>query len=126
LVAGIAPGALAACSTAGVRKGGPGDAKAGAVLAKVSAIPVGGGALVNAGTNGLLLVVAPKAGQLKAYNPTCPHAGAIVSPPQNGIITCPAHGSRFNPENGAVEQGPAPTGLTSVGVTVSKGNVLLA
>jgi Rieske Fe-S protein len=122
----MAPGALAACSSTGVRKGGPGDAKPGALLAKVSAIPVGGGQLVNAGTNGLLLVVAPKAGEIKVYNPTCPHAGSIVSPPQGGIITCPAHGSQFNPQNGDVERGPAPTGLTSVAVTVSKGNVLLA
>jgi hypothetical protein len=39
---------LSACAP--VREGGPGNAKQGAVLAKVADVPVGGGALVDAGT----------------------------------------------------------------------------
>ena len=120
------PGVLAACDSTGVRKGGAGDAKPGAVLAKVSDIPVGGGALVDSGSNGLLLIDQPSAGQFRAFNPTCPHAGAIVQAPQNGIITCPAHGSQFNAGSGALLRGPAPNGLSAVAVRVVGQNVVLA
>ena len=119
------PGALAACDSTGVRKGGPGDAKPGAVLAKVSDIPVGSGALVNSGSNGLLLVDQPTAGQIRAFNPTCPHAGAIVQAPQGGVVTCPAHGSQFNAGTGTLLKGPAPNGLASVAVKVVGANVVL-
>jgi Rieske Fe-S protein len=127
LLLGVAaPGALAACDGAGVRKGGAGDAKPGAVLAKASDIPVGGGALVNSGSNGLLLIDQSAAGQFRAFDPTCPHAGAIVQPPQNGVITCPAHGSQFNPATGALVQGPAPNGLNTVAIRAAGQNVALA
>lgn len=126
LVGALAPGALAACSMAGVRKGGPGNARPGDVLAKVADIPVGGGSLVDAGSNGLLLIDAPRAGEIRAFNPTCPHAGAILRPPQGGTITCPAHGSQFNAETGALQRGPAPHGLTSVPVKVIGPNIVLA
>jgi Rieske Fe-S protein len=52
--------------------------------------------------------------------------GAIVNVPQGGVITCPAHGSQFNPGTGAVEQGPASTGLTPVAVKIAGQNVVLA
>jgi len=32
------------------------------------------------------------------------------------VIICPCHGSQFNASTGAVEVGPAPTGLTKLGV----------
>jgi Rieske Fe-S protein len=124
----LAPGALAAaCGTGSdVATGAYRPAKPGTQVTPVSSVPVGGGILANLGGSGVLLVVQPKQGDIRAYNPTCPHAGATVNPPQNGIITCPAHGSEFNPQTGAVQRGPAPSGLTAVQVKVVGQNVLIA
>ncbi len=122
----LAPGALVACTNGSVRDNGVGNGQSGAVLAKVTDIPVGGGNLVNSGSTGQLLLVQPTAGEFRAYNPTCPHLGNTVDPPENGVITCPAHGSQFNPANGAVERGPAQRPLASVAVKVVGGDVVLA
>ncbi|HWE87932.1 MAG TPA: Rieske (2Fe-2S) protein [Pseudonocardiaceae bacterium] len=122
----LAPGVLAACGTGTSRVNGVGSAKPGTQVAAVNDIPVGGGNLVNVGTDGYLLVTQPTAGDIKAFDPTCPHLGATVDPPAGGIITCPAHGSEFNPDNGAVERGPATTGLTEVPVRVQAGQIVLA
>jgi nitrite reductase/ring-hydroxylating ferredoxin subunit len=124
LALGIAaPVVLTACVP--TREGGAGNAKRGAVLAKVADVPVGGGALVDAGTNGLVLLTQPRAGEIRAFNPTCPHAGAKVSPPHGNVITCPAHGSQFNATTGALLRGPAPHGLSTVPVSVESGRVRL-
>jgi nitrite reductase/ring-hydroxylating ferredoxin subunit len=120
----VAPGALAACEA--TRVGGPGSAKPGTVLAKVSDVPVGSGALVNAGTDGLILLTAPSAGEIRAFNPTCPHAGAKVGPPHGNVITCPAHGSQFNATTGALLRGPAPHGLQTVPIRIKGNQVVLA
>jgi cytochrome b6-f complex iron-sulfur subunit len=122
----LAPGALVACTNGTVRRNGVGDATSGAVLAAASDIAVGGGALVNSGTNGQLLLCQPSKGVFTAYDPTCPHLGNTVDPPRNDVITCPAHGSQFNAADGAVERGPAQLPLTSVKVTLAGGNVVLA
>jgi Rieske Fe-S protein len=122
----LAPGALVSCTNGTARRNGVGDGEPGSVLAKVTDIPVGGGNFVNSGTTGQLLLVQPKTGDFRAYNPTCTHLGNTVDPPQNGVITCPAHGSQFNPANGAVERGPAELPLASVAVKVAGGNVVLA
>ena len=119
----VAPVVLTACEPR--REGGAGNARRGAVLAKVSQVPVGGGALVDAGTNGLVLLTQPQPGEVRAFNPTCPHAGAKVSPPHGNVITCPAHGSQFNATTGALLRGPAPHGLAAVPVTVEAGRILL-
>jgi cytochrome b6-f complex iron-sulfur subunit len=122
----LAPGALAACGTGSQTTGAYHPAKSGTKVTTVAAVPVGGGILANLGEAGVLLVVQPKPGEIRAYNPTCPHAGATVNPPQGGIITCPAHGSQFNPATGAVVHGPAATGLTAVAVRVAGQDVLIA
>jgi nitrite reductase/ring-hydroxylating ferredoxin subunit len=120
----VGGGALAACAP--TRVGGAGSAKPGAVLAKVGDVPVGGGLLADAGTNGLVLLTAPAAGVIHGFDPTCPHAGAKVRPPIGGVITCPAHGSQFDASTGALERGPAQRGLTPVPVVVKGANVVLA
>ena len=122
----LAPGALVACTNGTARRNGVGDGKAGSVLAKVSDIQVGSGALVNSGTNGQLLLCQPSQGVFTAYDPTCTHLGNTVDPPVSDVITCPAHGSQFAAANGDVEKGPAQTPLTSVKVKVAGANVVLA
>lgn len=122
----LAPGALVACTNGNVRGNGVGNGKSGSVLAKVSDIAVGSGALVGSGTNGQLLLCQPSKGVFTAYNPTCTHLGNTVDPPVSDVITCPAHGSQFNAANGDVERGPAQTPLASVKVKVVGANVVLA
>jgi cytochrome b6-f complex iron-sulfur subunit len=124
LAVGLVAPSVVACTP--TRVGGAGSAKPGTVLAKVSDVPVGGGLLADAGTNGLVLLTAPSAGEIKGFDPTCPHAGAKVGPPQGGIITCPAHGSQFDPTTGALKRGPAPHGLTVVPIRITGADVVLA
>ncbi|WP_127783123.1 Rieske (2Fe-2S) protein [Rhodococcus sp. X156] len=122
----LAPGALAACSAGKVGGGTPPvSAEPGTALAALAEVPVGGGAVVN-GPDGKVLLTQPTAGTVKAYQAACPHAGSIVSPPSDGVVVCPAHGSRFSAADGAVRQGPARTPLVPVAVTVSGPDVVLA
>ena len=90
----------------------------------VSQVPVGGGTVVQ-GATGPVLLVQPTAGTVKAYNAACPHQGTAVDPPVNGVITCPNHFSQFDAATGAVERGPAKTGLTAVPSSVVNGVVRL-
>lgn len=82
-------------------------------LAETSAVPVGGG-IVSDG----LLIVQPVSGTFKAFDAACPHKGILVSAPQNGVATCPAHASRFNITDGSRIDGPTPTGLKEIAVRV--------
>lgn len=120
-----APGALAACSSAGELQAGiptttPAPAPGGGV--PLAQIPVGGGRVVTAGERPVL-VVQPTAGTVKAFDATCPHQGTPVDPPQGGVITCPNHFSQFDAATGAVRKGPAETGLTEVPARVVDGVV---
>ncbi|GAA3197844.1 Rieske (2Fe-2S) protein [Dactylosporangium siamense] len=84
-----------------------------ASLASTSDVPVGGGTIV-----GDVLVVQPVAGTFKAYNAACPHKGVKVSPPKDGVATCPAHNSTFAIADGARMSGPATTGLKEIAIKV--------
>src|SRR3712207_7643099 len=44
---------------------------------------------------GSVLVVQPQTGVYRAFDATCPHAGARVDAPDGDTLTCPAHGSTF-------------------------------
>jgi cytochrome b6-f complex iron-sulfur subunit len=135
MVALIAPGALAACSTetptpggtpttTGGGGGGGATPAPGGALAAVADIPDGGGVLVDGPDTQILLVRTGE--QVKAFNPACPHQGTIVNPPADGAILCPNHGSTFDPASGAVTRGPATAGLQEIPVKVEGGNVTLA
>ena len=99
---------------------------AGTALAKVSAVPVGGGLLVTAPSGSQVLLVQPVAGTVKAYNPHCTHQGTVVRTPQQGVMTCPNHGSQFKATDGSVVRGPAASPLREVAITVQGGDVTLA
>jgi thiosulfate dehydrogenase [quinone] large subunit len=61
------------------------------------------------------LVVQPQSGTFLAFDAVCPHAGCTVEwDPSGKLFVCPCHGSEFNGHTGAVETGPAVTGLTSI------------
>jgi cytochrome b6-f complex iron-sulfur subunit len=119
VVALAAPGVLAACSSSGDGAAAPAPPPGGT---PVSSIPVGGGTVVQ-GPNGPVLLVQPTAGAVKAYSAVCPHQQVTVDPPVDGTITCPGHGSQFAAATGALEKGPAETGLTPVSTQIVNGAV---
>lgn len=129
LLAGLTGGALAAgvvgCSPAKplAVEAGTGTATGAdpQILAHTRDVPVGGGVTV-----GNVLVVQPTAGAFRAFSVICPHRGARVSPPDNGIITCWEHNSTFKAGDGSRIGGPAPRGLTEVAITVSGADILTA
>lgn len=121
----LVPGAVSACAAGHVGQIPFVSSAPGTRLSAVADVPVAGGTLVD-GPKGKVLLVQPSAGQVKAFDARCPHAGSTVSPPVSGVIVCPAHGSKFDGSSGAVEQGPARTGLAAVPVAVSGPDVVLA
>ncbi|MHA6784438.1 QcrA and Rieske domain-containing protein [Pseudonocardia saturnea] len=78
-------------------------------------VPVGGATIF---ADRAVVVTQAAAGEFAAFNTACPHQGCNVNAVQGTEIVCPCHGSRFD-LGGAVLNGPAETGLTSVPVTVT-------
>lgn len=66
-------------------------------------------------------------GGLVAVEDRCPHAGSTLSggPLEDGVVTCPAHGSRFDAATGERMRGPADRGLQVYGVVEEEGRVWL-
>lgn len=121
----LAPGLLAACA-GGAAGGSDAPSRApGTPVTPLSDVPVGGGTVVT-GSGRPLLVVQPQPGTVAAFDARCPHAGVTVGAPIEGVAVCPAHGSRFDAATGAVQRGPAPTGLAPVAVRVDGDQVVTA
>lgn len=126
LLCGLAA-ALSACGEPAPRKtGGVGTARAGDRVVAVASVPSGSGLLVDMPGNAQLLVVQPRSGEFRAFNPSCPHVGSFVNPPAQGVITCPLHGSTFDASDGSVRKGPATSGLVEVAVVRSGDDLVLA
>jgi thiosulfate dehydrogenase (quinone) large subunit len=81
-------------------------------------VPVGGSAGFTDPASGDPAIVLQLAkGSFLAYDAVCPHAGCTVAYQAGAqLIVCPCHGSEFNPSNGDVIQGPAPTGLRHIAI----------
>ncbi|MCX4232134.1 Rieske (2Fe-2S) protein [Streptomyces sp. NPDC020707] len=95
----------------------------GAALAKTTDIPEGGGKIF---ADQSVVVTQPTAGEFKAFSTVCPHQQQRVNSVDNGVITCPAHGSQFSVTDGAVKKGPATSGLTAANIKVSGDSITLA
>ena len=93
----------------------------GTAIGPARAVPVGGAAsFSDPSTGDPSIVLQPQQGQFLAYDAVCPHAGCTVQYSQSArILVCPCHGSEFNPETGAVEVGPAVTGLRTLPIAES-------
>ena len=92
----------------------------GKLLARLSQLRPGGG-IVLADQNVVVTLGSDSA--VHAFSATCTHQGCTVSDVQNGVISCPCHGSQFNARTGAVVTGPAPRALPAVPVVVRDGGV---
>lgn len=94
---------------------------AGVAIGPAGGVPVGGAARFTDPSSGdPALVLQLTQGSFVAYDAVCPHAGCTVGYSSAArLIVCPCHGSEFDPATGAVEVGPAPTGLRTI--TVAEG-----
>jgi thiosulfate dehydrogenase [quinone] large subunit len=81
-------------------------------------VPVGQAAsFTDPATGDPSIVIRPRSDTFVAFDAVCPHAGCTVGYDSSAkVIICPCHGSQFNASTGAVEVGPAPTGLTKLGI----------
>jgi thiosulfate dehydrogenase [quinone] large subunit len=115
-------------SVSGSGKQGTGGHPAGTAIGAASVVPVGGSASFNdPGTGDPSLVIQPTAGKFLAFDAVCPHAGCAVGYDRSArIFSCPCHGSEFNATTGAVEAGPASTGLTPIPVAKASDGQLYA
>jgi thiosulfate dehydrogenase [quinone] large subunit len=106
---------------AGPTSGSGGGQLAGTAIGPAKDVPVGGAAsFSDPSTGDPSIVIQPRAGKFVAFDAVCPHAGCTVGyDPSAAILVCPCHGSQFNPATGAVEVGPAATGLKPI--TIAKG-----
>ncbi|MFI9718859.1 ubiquinol-cytochrome c reductase iron-sulfur subunit [Streptomyces sp. NPDC052396] len=84
-------------------------------------VPVGGARLFR---EQKLVVSQAAKGEYRAFSAVCTHAGCVVDKVENGQISCPCHGSRFDAATGKVLQGPAGEPLPSVPVRVTGGKLI--
>lgn len=118
-----AAGLLSACGGSG-EGGGSGPGGSGtpsSVEVPTSDVPVGGGKVT-----GGVVVTQPTEGTFHAFDARCPHQGCAVSTVTAEAITCPCHGSTFDPKTGDVTGGPSESGLAARTVDVAGGTVTVS
>jgi thiosulfate dehydrogenase (quinone) large subunit len=92
-------------------------------IAQVSQVPTNNSVSFTAPSSGDPgVLVHLSSGDFVAYDALCTHAQCAVQyDPSSRLLLCPCHGAAFDPAHGAsVVQGPAPTPLTSIPVTVNQ------
>ena len=117
--AGPTPASPAPAATTRPRhRAKPGQAPPGTAVGPARDVPVGQAAsFTDPATGDPSIVIRPSSGRFVAFDAVCPHAGCTVGyDPSAKVIICPCHGSQFNASTGAVEVGPAPTGLKKLGI----------
>jgi thiosulfate dehydrogenase [quinone] large subunit len=105
----------------------PNPGASGTLIGPASGVPIGGAASFQDPSSGdPAIVIQPKPGQFVAFDAVCPHAGCTVDfDPSQDILVCPCHGSLFNASTGAVQQGPAASGLKTISVAESSGQLFV-
>ncbi len=67
-----------------------------------------------------VFIVRGKEGYFYAMSAVCTHLGCIANwKPEDGVVACPCHGSKFNKEGNVVD-GPAPRSLPRFSVTLDE------
>ena len=102
-------------------RGSGGGHPAGTAIGPAKDVPVGGAAsFSDPHTGDPSIVIQRKTGKFVAFDAVCPHAGCTVQYDQSAaLLVCPCHGSQFNAATGAVQVGPAATGLNPI--TIAEG-----
>jgi thiosulfate dehydrogenase (quinone) large subunit len=117
-------GSLSTSGSTGATNSGNTPAAGGtATVAEVSQVPTNSGASFTvpaSGDPGVLVHLS--SGHFVAFDAVCTHASCTVQyDPSSQLLLCPCHGAAFDPAHGAaVVQGPAPTPLTSVPISVNQ------
>jgi thiosulfate dehydrogenase [quinone] large subunit len=95
-------------------------------IGPASDVPVGGAASFTDPKEGVpALVVQVRTGVFRAFSAVCPHAGCQVQfDQQSDLFICPCHGSEFNGSTGAVQRGPAATGLSGIPIALGSNGQL--
>lgn len=102
-----------------VKLTGPTQAKPGMKVGELSKVPVGGS--LNFDVDGVKMVVTqPTEGTVVAHSAICTHEGCVVGP-RKGVLLCDCHDAEFNPDTGAVINGPAEEPLPAIAVEVRDG-----
>ena len=98
----------------------PASKPKGTAVGPAKDVPVGGAASFQDPASGdPAIVLQPSHETFVAYDAVCPHAGCTVGYSSGaGLLVCPCHGSEFNPNTGAVETGPSPSGLRQIPVAL--------
>jgi Rieske Fe-S protein len=92
----------------------------GRLLAPLASVKPGGGVILASAK----IVLTRGAGDaVNGFSAVCTHQGCTVNSVDAQAISCPCHGSQFDPQTGAVIAGPAPSPLPKVAVVVRDGNV---
>jgi thiosulfate dehydrogenase [quinone] large subunit len=96
----------------------PGKVPSGTAIGPAADVPVGQAvSFHDPATGDPSIVIQPRSGQFLAFDAVCPHAGCTVGyDPTAKVIVCPCHGSQFSSSTGAVEVGPAATGLKRLAI----------
>jgi thiosulfate dehydrogenase [quinone] large subunit len=96
----------------------PAKVPSGTAIGPAADVPVGQAAsFQDPATGDPSIVIQPRSGQFVAFDAVCPHAGCTVGYDSTAkVIVCPCHGSQFNTSTGAVEVGPAATGLKRIAI----------
>lgn len=100
-------------------------AASGEALIAAAEVPLEGGVIIESGQT-KVVVTQPQPEEFVGLSAVCPHQGCLVNEVVDSTIVCPCHGSQFSITDGAVIQGPATTGLTSVPVKVDGDQIVLA
>jgi nitrite reductase/ring-hydroxylating ferredoxin subunit len=95
------------------------------VIGKTSDVPVGGGTKFSV-DDLTILVTQPKAGDYKAFDATCTHAGCIVNGIIDNEIACGCHGARYALDSGMVLAGPAKSALGKLTIEVVGEDLILS
>ena len=128
-VAGLATPLLVACgedSDSGASGGGDSSGEEpapGSELTSTSDVPSGGGVVL---AEQKVVVTQPADGDFKAFTAVCTHQGCIVADVSGGTINCNCHGSKYNIEDGSVENGPATKGLAEIPISVDGDAITLS
>lgn len=133
-VAALATSGLVACGSddepatgadggdTGADTGSDSGSEGSGALVAADEVPVGGA--VAAGSEDEPVIVAqPTEGEFVAFTAVCTHKGCTVAP-EGAQLKCPCHGSVFDAFTGENLEGPAPSPLDSVSVTVEDGQVM--